>query len=141
MTEREVRRLLGSARHAEWELKRIQQRIYRLDALRKRVTPANSQAPAGGGGNGSRIEDVTAQILELEGLLQEKTYEYLRQYRDVESAIALAEKEDAKAAEVLRLRYLDGMKWEDVAGNMRYDVRWIRRLHDRGIRIIQLKKT
>lgn len=137
MTEREVRRLLGSARHAEWELKRIQERIYRLDALRKRVTPAYSKAPAGGGGNGSRIEDITAQILELEGLLQEKTYEYLRQYRDVESAIALAEKEDAKAAEVLRLRYLDGMKWENIARSKNYSLRQVRNIHDRGINLIE----
>lgn len=137
MTEREVRRLLGSARHAEWELKRIQERIYRLDALRKRVTPAYSKAPAGGGGNGSRIEDITAQILELEGMLQEKTYEYLRQYRDVESAIALAEKEDAKAAEILRMRYLDGEKWEDIARSKNYSPRQVRNIHDRGINLIE----
>ena len=137
MTEREARRLLGSARHAEWELKRIQERIYRLDALRKRVTPAYSKAPAGGGGNGSRIEDVTAKIMELEALLQEKTYEYLKQYRDVESAIALVEKQDAKAAEILRMRYLDGEKWEDIADMKGYERTKVFRLRKKAVKILQ----
>ena len=137
MTEREVRRLLGSARHAEWELKRIQERIYRLDTLRKRVTPAYSKAPAGGGGNGSRIEDVTAKIMELEALLQEKTYEYLRQYREAEAAIALVEKQDAKAAEIFRMRYLDGEKWEDIADMKGYERTKVFRLRKKAVKILQ----
>lgn len=141
MKKQEVKRLLGSARHAEWEMERIRERIYRLDALRKRVTPAYSKAPAGGSGNGSRIEDATAQILELEELLQEKVYEYLKQYRDVESAIALVEKQDAKAAEILRMRYLDGEKWEDIAAAQHYERTQVFRAHKRGISILTADKN
>lgn len=137
MTEREAKRLLGSARHTEWELERMRERISRLDALRKRATPAYSKAPAGGGGNGSRIEDITAQILELEGLLQEKAYEYLRQYRDVESVIALVEEQDAKAAEILRMRYLDGEKWEDIADMKECERTTVFRLRKKAVKILQ----
>jgi len=136
MTKNEVKRLLWSARHADREMERIRERIERLDALRKRVTPTYSQAPGGGGGNSSRIEDITAQIMELEEMWRVKTQEYLQQYKKVEEAVCLVENQDTKAAETLRLRYLDGTNWEDIAAIEHYEQRHVYRLHRQGIKIL-----
>lgn len=135
MTRSEVKKLLWAARHADREMARISERIERLDSLRKRVTPVYSLAP-GGGGNSSRIEDITAQIMELEEQWRAKTHEYLEQYQRVKQAIALVENQDVKAAEVLGLRYLDGEHWDDISAVMHYEQRQVYRLHRLGIKIL-----
>lgn len=38
---------------------------------------------------------------------------------------------------VILLRYYNKMRWEDVAEAMRYDLRWVFRLHQRAIKAIE----
>lgn len=38
---------------------------------------------------------------------------------------------------VILLRYYSKMRWEDVADAMRYDIRWVFRLHQRAIKAIE----
>ena len=41
--------------------------------------------------------------------------------------------EDGRLRDVMRYRYIDGMKWEQIAVVMRLDYRWVLRLHGRAL--------
>lgn len=47
---------------------------------------------------------------------------------EIEAAIAGL---TAANRDLMRLRYIDGRKWEDIAAELNYDIRWVHRLHGR----------
>lgn len=59
--------------------------------------------------------------------LQQERLDKIRMYRDIEERIRQMPCENEK--EVLRLRYLTGMSWEDVAEEMSYSCQHIHRIH------------
>ena len=60
-------------------------------------------------------------------LLKKERLEKVRCYQKIERQIRQMENEDEQ--EVLRLRYILGMKWEEVAVKMGYSWRQIHRIH------------
>lgn len=78
--------------------------------------------------------DLSDYIVEVDALLrtlQKRQAEAVVAYRQIEAAVERME--DPKEKELLRLRYLQDMKWEDVAERMTYDLRWIHRLHGKAL--------
>lgn len=135
MTEIEVVQLLSSAGNAVAALPRIREQIEELDCLRQNITPSYSLV-SGGGGNDSRIENITARILELKEMWLEKVDEYLKQYKRLEGAVRLVERKNPKAANILRLRYMYGGTWKAIASAEHYERRQVFRLHKQGIKIL-----
>ena len=60
---------------------------------------------------------------------------YAKKYTEIEHSIRSVG--DDVLEEVLELRYLQYMKWEDITDKMGYkDTRWVQRLHGRALKII-----
>lgn len=135
MTETDVIQMLSAAGNTVAELPRIQEQIERLDALRQKTTLFYSLV-SGGGGNNSRIENITARILELKEMWLAKVDEYLKQYKRLEGAVRLVERQNPKAANILRLRYMYGGTWKVIASADHYEQRQVFRLHKQGIKIL-----
>ncbi len=79
------------------------------------------------GSSHSDLSDYAAILDEQIDLLKEERLEKVRYYQKIERQISQMENEDEQ--EVLRLRYILGMKWEEVAVKMDYSWRQIHRIH------------
>lgn len=83
------------------------------------------------GSSHSDLSDYAAILDEQIDLLKEERLEKVRCYQKIERQISQMENEDEQ--EVLRLRYILGMKWEEVAVKMNYSWKWIHKIHRRAL--------
>ena len=74
------------------------------------------------GSSHSDLSDYVAILDEQIELLKKERLEKVRCYQKIERQIRQMENEDEQ--EVLRLRYILGMKWEEVAVKMNYSWKW-----------------
>ena len=73
------------------------------------------------------------KIWELERELNAKLSDIVEQRQDIERAIeALPDNQK----QLMRYRYIDGMKWEKVAVEMNMEYRWVLRIHGRALQEI-----
>ena len=79
------------------------------------------------GSNHSDLSDYAAILDEQIELLKEERLERVRCYQKIEGQIRQMENEDEQ--EVLRLRYILGMKWEEVTVKMGYSWKQTHRIH------------
>lgn len=79
------------------------------------------------GSSHSDLSDYVAILDEQIELLKEERLEKVRCYQKIERQIRQMENEDEQ--EVLRLRYILGMKWEEVAVKMDYSWKQTHRIH------------
>ena len=84
------------------------------------------------GSSHSDLSDYAAILDEQIDLLKEERLEKVRCYQKIERQISQMENEDEQ--EVLRLRYILGMKWEEVAVKMDYSWRQIHRIHSSALK-------
>ena len=77
-----------------------------------------------------KMQEAMNEAMDLEQEAQELLIEKLDAEREVLQALgSLPENQ----AEVLRLHYLEGLSFQAVSARMLLDLRWIRRLHERGL--------
>ena len=84
------------------------------------------------GSNHSDLSDYAAILDEQIELLKEERLEKARCYQKIERQISQMENEDEQ--EVLRLRYILGMKWEEVAVKMGYSWKQTHRIHSSALK-------
>lgn len=129
-TYRDAESFLRSVRAARMEQKRCEVRLYQLAAECTRITTAWSAAP-GGGGDVHKDDLMIALSDQTEKLIQDGV-RYVKQIEAVEQFIA--QLPDARHRTVLRLRYVDCLRWEQVDERLKeyglyYDERTVYRLH------------
>ena len=92
----------------------------------------------GGHGSGDKFSEAVASIVERSQRVDELAVLYAKKYAEIERSIRSVG--DDVLEEVLELRYLQYMKWEDITEKMGYkDTRWVQRLHGRALKIISKK--
>jgi len=96
----------------------------RMDALRSGGTSSRSKVEDGMCAFMDICRDIEGEATRLRELIAETSALIERLFDPVER-------------EVLELRYLSGLKWEDVAEKMLYDVRQVRRIHVRALEHVQ----
>ncbi len=84
------------------------------------------------GSSHSDLSDYAAILDEQIDLLKEERLEKVRCYQKIERQISRMENEDEQ--EVLRLRYILGMKWEEVAVKMGYSWKQTHRIHSSALK-------
>ncbi len=113
------------------EVTRMRERLHALQSLAQlgRIT--------GGiiGGNGAPLNDSTGEgasaITDLMARMQGRIDQYAACARRVESAIAGIDSPCQR--DILRMRYIDGLTWEQIGTRTHYHERWCRALHQRAI--------
>ena len=121
----EKKEYLKSYRRAVKREKDILDEIQRLRADKMFPSVANDGMPKGS--NQSDLSDYIAILDEQIELLKAERLEKARCYQKIERQIKQMENEDEQ--EVLRLRYITGLKWEEVAARMSYSWKHIHRIH------------
>ena len=84
------------------------------------------------GSSHSDLSDYAAILDEQIELLKEERLERVRCYQKIERQIRQMENEDEQ--EMLRLRYILGMKWEEVAVKMGYSWKQTHRIHSSALK-------
>ena len=121
----EKKEYLKSYRRAVKREKDILDEIQRLRADKMFPSVANDGMPKGS--NQSDLSDYIAILDEQIELLKVERLEKARCYQKIEKQIKQMENEEEQ--EVLRLRYITGLKWEEVAARMSYSWKHIHRIH------------
>lgn len=121
----EKKEYLRSYRRAVKREKDILDEIQRLRSDKMFPSVANDGMPKGS--NQSDLSDYIAILDEQIELLKVERLEKARCYQKIEKQIKQMENEDEQ--EVLRLRYITGLKWEEVAARMSYS--W-KHIHPKG---------
>ena len=127
---------LNQYRNAEREIAIKLDEIVRLREMATKVTQVLTPDKVKGGMENRREESI-AKIVDMEKEIG-ASIDNLKKIREqVEYAINAIS--NANQRDVLRLRYLDGMKWEQIAVKLNYDYRWVLRLHGMALHEIAIE--
>lgn len=123
-----------------WLDKRIEDRLEEVARLRSqinRATAVMSDMPRGG--KGRDWTDTLLKATELERKLADQVNELIRWKAEIREAIDRID--DARLRRVLELRYLNMRSWRAIAREMKYDERWVQRLHGMALAQIVVPET
>lgn len=125
---------LKSYRRAVKREQDILEEIQRLRLDKMFPSVVNDGMPHGS--SHSDLSDYIAIMDEQIELLKEERLEKVRCYQGIESQIRQMENEDEQ--EVLRLRYIKGLKWEEVALKMNYSWKQVHRIHSSALKSFKM---
>lgn len=132
MTTEEVKTWLRSYRYLKSEAERLEEELAEWRSKAEKMTRELSGMPSGSGG-GDKVPACVEKIWELERKLSAKLSDAVEQRQAIERAI---ESLPDKKKQLMRYRYIDGMKWEKVAVEMNMEYRWVLRIHGRALQEI-----
>lgn len=114
------------------------ERIESWQQLAVSITAPISDMPSGGSGPSKLVEASVCNILDLQREIEEEIKELVSLERSIGSAINLLV-EDTTHKGLLEMRYLNYLKWEEIA--VRFDItfRWTMTLHKRALEEISTK--
>lgn len=135
MTENEKKKeFLRRYRRAVRREQEILDEIQRLRADKMFPSVCNDGMPRGS--SQTDLSDYVAEIDVAIEELKEERLEKIKIYREIEMRIRCMKDEDEQ--EVLRMRYIKGMKWEDIAEKMNYSYSGTLKLHGRALANIEI---
>ena len=135
MTENDrKKRYLFGYRDALRKQKAIEEEIRELRL--KKMLPSLTQDGMPHGSGGSDMSGYAAKLDELLRDLDEQAQRCIDIRKEIVKKIEAMQDETEKL--VLRLRYIHGKKWEEIAVEMDLDIRWVYRLHGRALQHFQI---
>ena len=87
----------------------------------------------GGGRRGDKVASLATSIADMAELLEGKRADLLRRRQEIEAAI---EALPPVYRRLIRLRYVEGLKWEKICVTMGYSWKQTHRLHGKALREI-----
>lgn len=129
VSNEEKKKFLWGYRDSVRGIRRIESEIEELRTMRM-------SASTGRGGGGSKgwkndLSGYAATLDSLERELEEERKARVQAYERVEAAINALE--DTREQDVLFYRYIKGLAWWEIAGEMHYSERQIHRFHGRAL--------
>lgn len=110
------------------------ERIQQLRALAERRTAAYGRERISGRGAVDSRMDVVARIVDAERKLDEKIDRMIAMREEIQDVIERVQ--DGRMRVLLKLRYLNGRTWEEVAEEMCYTTRNIYNLHAAALKMV-----
>ena len=117
------------------ELKRYRTLAREAQDLERRVIKLRAQASSCTRPDGyarrrkstkDRTAELVARIVDMDARLQDKRIALLEQMAAIERAIESLEPIERL---LIRLRYIDGLRWEEIAVDLNYSIQHVWRLH------------
>lgn len=132
----DVKERLNEAWYCHQQIQAQLDDIERLRSLAERVTSTISPTAGCSGGTGDRIPNAVARIIELEESVADSIAELREARENVERYI-----NDSFPPGVTRVvlyrRYILMQRWERIATDMCYSIKWIWKLHSRALRTLE----
>lgn len=112
------------------------QRLKELRSIAEQMTPKLTGMPSGTNQQGSRMEKAVADLLEHEQMIKREVVELEDCIQETRQCIDQLPVDSERA--VLELRYITGMKFEQICGVLQYSWPHVIRLH--GMALMHLAK-
>ena len=129
MTAKDYLRQVKKARSAQ---RRLVNEALTLREQAERITTSMS-ASGGRGGDGRKIENAAIRLADLSEEFEQKAKEYARIEADVLKTVNTLEE---PYADLLYLRYFEGIIWEDIAHELHYSLQHVHKLHRTALAMI-----
>lgn len=133
MTTEELKSYLNQVYRLHSRLRREQDKLADIRSTVEYRSPAFDGS--GGHGGSDKVGVAVANIMEREQRVSDLSAAYTEKYKEVERVIGGLG--DDTLEEVLELRYLRFLKWDEIAAQMSYTERHITRLHGIALKILQ----
>ena len=130
MSNQEKKTFLSGYLTACREEERLKQEVVRWRSRAESIT-AQYGPRAGGGGGGRSLESTVASMDQLMERLIRQQAELVAQRNKIETAIS--DVPEPRLRELLRLRYVDGMTWEQISVHLHYSYMQVCRLHGKAL--------
>lgn len=101
----------------------------RLNDLVRRITP--SMSGAAGGGNGDKLGDTVAKIVDLQDEINRKIDEFVALKQAASSMLSQITRTDYY--KILHMRYIRYMSFESIAQDMGCTYRWATKMHGQAL--------
>lgn len=111
----------------------------RMETLRRRMETARRAAEDWSGGSAGRRGDLSDYFEKAEEIMEEwagREADALRKMQEIEATIDRLE--DAQQRRVLKLHYIDGMRWAEIPDAMHYGIDNIYRLRRLALKHLQI---
>lgn len=135
MTNGEKKSILLEYRAIERRINRLIDEKATWNAKATATTSSFSDMPRSGGGS-DKIQTTVEKIIEIEEKLDHEIDALVDLRNRIEAAVEKLE--DGRLRDVMRYRYIDGMKWEQIAVEMHYSYMQVCRLHGKALLEIML---
>ena len=121
--------------NANRRIRNMQQQAQRYRDMAMRSTSTMQAVRTGGTDARSKVEDGTCAFMDISRDIEEQA----RQLREIirQTSEIIGRLSDPVEREVLELRYLSGLRWEDIGRRMIYDERQVRRIHVKALEHVQ----
>ena len=118
---------LRAVRDTHMQIQSLTERIARLRSALESCTPKPlSRMPKSRAASQDKLGDDVIRLLELEERRRQQIIDLELRLEDVESWIDSLSPQQAR---VMRLRYVDGLSWRQVARRCHYSCDWVRHMH------------
>ena len=126
MTNQEKKKRLRQYRDIVREIDCMESELATWYTQLERMTPTYTGMPSGSGSD-DKMAIAMANIIALKDSINGKISERCAERRYIEAAIDSVK--NARFRIILRRRYIDGWTLEQIASELHYDYRWIKRMH------------
>ena len=126
-----VKEYLNQARNMDELIKSNKAELERLRELSTCISSPAAGGTSRGNAPGDRVGNIATRIADLEAQIQQDIDYYITVKSDIHNAIERITNRDERL--LLRMRYIDGMTWEQIAEKMHYSVSGIYKLHKKSI--------
>jgi DNA-directed RNA polymerase specialized sigma subunit len=122
-------RYLNQYRIMHIEIDQITKDLQRWQDLATRISPSYSDMPHGGGSD--RVQTAAVEVAELTDKLNQKLHQAIMVQENIKKL--LESLDDIKLRQLMFYRYINGMRWEEIAVRMDFNYRWVLRLHRKAL--------
>lgn len=129
MDNKEKCRYLNQYRIMHIEIDQITKELQRWQDLATRISPSYSDMPHGGGSD--KVQTAAVEVAELTDKLNRKLYQAIMVQENIKKL--LESLDDIKLRQLMSYRYINGMRWEEIAVLMNYDYRYVLKLHRKAL--------
>lgn len=130
-----AKEFLQRATRLDDEINTMQQSLDEMRSMAERVTASISAAPHGGGDDHSR-ENIIIKICDLNAKIEERIDELVTVKAEIVDRINQIQ--NANYRLLLWKRYIQGKRWEQIAVDMNYSDRQVKRVH--GYALLEIGK-
>ena len=129
MTNQEKAAYLKQYRSLSMEIDQISEELQRWQDLATRISPSYSDMPHGGGSD--KVQTAAVEVAELTDKLNRKLHQAIMVQENIKKL--LESLDDIKLRQLMSYRYINGMRWEEIAVRMDFNYRWVLRLHRKAL--------
>lgn len=125
---------LGQAYRLDQHINDRLMQLSQLRSLTQRITTAYDREVVSRTRNVHALEDSVIRLMEAEEEINREIDRFVDTKMDISKTIAMVRNENYRL--ILEKRYLCFMTWEQISLDMNYTNRWLRKMHERALDVV-----